>query len=226
MDKIYRSTVPKTGTDTTEPNSFASKAQSDFVKSEIIGTSATTAFDTYYAEVHTRYNVATPTSMYESSKFWPHFVQIAMICTSHGWNVEDYIQNVLDSAGKRRRLLPKDLCMSSVINSYALRKSAATESSAQVTTEYAHCIELLIQGEIEGGDEKVLLLSPNTSFPAWFRVCYPEQLDIDIINAWGAIAKRELSNNRDLMLLMKQIAPEKWARIQKALWFFATPEEV
>ena len=146
---------------------------------------------------------------------------------ANGWNPEDYVRKTMDVGGRTRCLLPRDLAQKRFVDAYAARMAEARAAAGDRTAadEYRRCVELLIQGEMDGGDEKPLLLSPNTAFPAWFRVCYPESIDIGIVNAWGDAAKRELSASPGLMKLVRDLDPGKWERIKRALWFYNDPEK-
>lgn len=98
--------------------------------------------------------------------------------------------------------------------------SEGCDAARRAENEYKRCVELLIQREMDGGDEKPLLMSPATSFPAWFRVVYPERLDLDILDTWGDTAKRELSSTPGLIQLVSRMFPDKWERLRKALWLY------
>lgn len=148
------------------------------------------------------------------------FLQLATICAARGWNPADYVRKAVDGAGRAARaLLPSDLLKPGVLSSYT---GVAVARSAE--EEYRQCVELVIQREMDGDDEKPLLLSPMTAFPAWFRVVYPEQLDKDILDAWGEVAKRELSASPERIALLKRLDPDKWDKLRRALWICADPE--
>lgn len=151
---------------------------------------------------------------------------MAVLCVSRGWDTSDYVRKAMGGMGGRTRgFLPADLHGQVMVRSYEayLRKGAATGSTAR--DEYRRCVELLIQREMDGGDEKPLLLSPNTAFPAWFRVCYPETIDIDLVNVWGEAAKRELSASTGLIKFLRELDPDKWERIRRVLFFYQNPEK-
>jgi len=165
--------------------------------------------------------VIPPANAYASHESWPHFLQVALLCASKGWNPDDYVRKAIDFAGKHGRLFPSDLPMAKFIRAYAARMdSEGGDAAKRSENEYKRCVELLIQREMDGGDEKPLLLSPATLFPAWFRVVYPEKLDIDILDTWGDTAKRELSSTPGLITLVSRMFPEKWERVRKALWLY------
>lgn len=162
-----------------------------------------------------------PANAYASHESWPHFLQVALLCASKGWNPDDYVRKAIDFAGKYGRLFPADLPMAKFVRAYAARMdSEGCDAAKRSENEYKRCVELLIQREMDGGDEKPLLMSPATSFPAWFRVVYPEKLDIDILDTWGDTAKRELSSTPGLIQLVSRMFPDKWERLRKALWLY------
>ena len=187
----------------------------------IVASGAEAAWDAYFEEASARYRVIPPANAYASHESWPHFLQVALLCASKGWDPGDYVRKAVDFAGRHGRLFPSDLPTLKFIRSYAARmESDVTASFKRAEGEYKRCVELLIQREMDGGDEKPLLMSPATSFPAWFRVVYPEKLDLDIINTWGDTAKRELSSTPGLIQLVSKMFPEKWERLRKALWLY------
>lgn len=182
---------------------------------------AEAAWDAYFEEASARYGVIPPSNAYASHESWPHFLQVSLLCVSKGWSPDDYVRKAMDFAGKHGRLFPADLHLSKFVHAYAARMdNENTDAAKRSENEYKRCVELLIQREMDGGDEKPLLLSPVTAFPAWFRVVYPERLDLDILNAWGDTAKRELSSTPGLIPLVSRMFPEKWERLRKALWLY------
>lgn len=211
-----------------DPNSPAAPAEpgnlSQTNSSKLVETSAMSAFDAYYAEANSRYNLPYPSS-YEGCPDWPTFVQVAVLCVTRGWDADDFVRKAMGSLpGHHRCILPKDLLKPAMAKAYAVHLARSELVRVGIVDEYKRCVELLIQREMDGGDERPLLLSPSTAFPAWFRVCYPESIDIDIVNAWGETAKRELSGSPKLMALVRALDPGKWERIKRALWFYDDPE--
>ena len=191
----------------------------------VVASGAEAAWDAYYEEAAARYGAEVPANAYQSHESWPHFLQVALLCASRGWNPDDYVRKAVDFAGRYGRLFPADLHTRKYVNAYAARMESEYPDADPVKRskgEYKRCVELLIQREMDGGgnDEKPLLMSPATSFPAWFRVVYPERLDIDILNTWGDTAKRELSSTPGLIQLVSGMFPEKWERLKKALWLY------
>ena len=183
-------------------------------------TNAQLAFDAFYDELQARFKVAPPVRQYGENRNWPIFLQLATICAARGWNPADYVRKTMDGCGRiAKSLLPSDLLRARALAAY---KGDAVASSAE--EEYRDCVELIIQREMDGEDEKPLLLSPLTAFPAWFRVVYPEQIDMEIVGIWGEVAKRELSSSPERIALLKKLDPEKWEKLRKVLWICASPE--
>lgn len=153
--------------------------------------------------------------MYGQNKNWPVFVQLAIICAARGWDPAEYIHAMFSLKNGTDCLLIKDLTRKKYLDAYH-----PGHSKPESYEEYERCVELLIQGEADGTDERSLLLSPMSAFPAWFRVFYPEQMDLEIINSWGEIAKHEIAGSSNLVSFLNRIDPTKWDRIRKALWFY------
>jgi hypothetical protein len=192
--------------------------------SRLVETATLAAFDAYYEEAASRYHLPNPHD-YENNPSWPDFVQVAVLCVSRGWDTSDYIRKAMGGMGGRvRSLLPSDLHKQGMARSYETYLQKDTRTGSKARDEYKRCVELLIQREMDGGDEKPLLLSPNTAFPAWFRVCYPEAIDMDIVNVWGETAKRELSASTDLIKFLRELDPDKWERVRRVLFFYQDPE--
>lgn len=186
---------------------------------ELAVTNAQSAFDVFYEEKKARFGVSRPAREYDRNPNWPHFLQLALICAARGWDPADYVKKAVGGQRTSAALLPSDLLRPSILKAY--RKP---ESVKDAETEYRECVGLLIARECDGNggnDEKSLLLSPMSAFPAWFRVWYPESVDMEIVGAWGEIAKREISSSPEIKSLLERIDPAKWEKIRKLLWIYA-----
>lgn len=173
------------------------------------------AFDTFYGELNERYRLPTPAKQYEDNRNWSVFVQLALICAARSWDIVDYIHKTLGNPKKTSNaILPSDLVSKRALDVYNPVKNEIHSAKA----EYGECVELLLQREAAGNNEHSLLLSPMSAFPAWFRVWYPETIQIDILEAWGDIAKQELSASVDLMDLLDRLDHEKWEKLKGGLW--------
>lgn len=149
-------------------------------------------------------------------------MQLAVLCIARGWDVVDYVRSVLGRPHSRV-VLAHDIVSHPNVVWYTAKKSAKTECNAEA--EYRRCVELVIQQELDGIDEKPILLSPSTGLPAWFRVVYPERPDIEIIDLWGDAAKAEFDAAQSRVELVKKLFPDKWERIKKMLWFYGKEGE-
>lgn len=159
--------------------------------------------------------------MYERNRNWPRFLQLALICAARGWDPEDYVHRAFGNPKRSSEVLtPSDLVSKPVVDAYAPNTVRAAYGD-----EYRQCIELLIGNEADGIDEKSLLMSPMTPFPAWFRVFYPEEIDMDIVGAWSDTAKHEIAQSSALIEFLKETDPVKWERVRKVLWFFDEPRK-
>lgn len=173
------------------------------------------AFDTFYGELSQRYRLPQPAKMYEENRNWAVFVQLSLICAARSWDVSDYIQKTLGAVNKTSNaILAADLVSKRSLDAYNPVKNQVRSAR----DEYCECVELLLRREADGNSEKSLLMSPMSAFPAWFRVWFPETLQIEILEAWGDIAKQELSASVDLMDLLDKLDHDKWEKLKKGLW--------
>lgn len=150
-------------------------------------------------------------------------MQVALICVARGWDAADYVKNAVGGRRTTGCVMPEDLVRPGILEKYNPGLYAARD----VKAEYSECVELLITREYDpngGNDEKSLLLSPFSAFPAWFRVWYPEQIDTDIVEMWGDIAKREIAADKNLVELLSGIDKTKWEKLKRLLWIYAPVE--
>lgn len=191
----------------------------DFLTGALTKTNAQLAFDTFYDEMCARFKSSRPYKLYEENRNWPIFLELALICSARGWNPADYVRKAIDSMHKTARcLVPADLLKSINKNSYN------AEDSIRVDEEYKKCVELVIQMEIDGSDESDILLSPTLPLPAWFRVLYPEKINMEVINVWGDLARKELSSSPSHIEFIKNIDSAKWDKLKKVLYFYSEPK--
>jgi len=177
------------------------------------------AFDAFFEEQSARFGTPYPIQQYGSNRNWPVFLQLALICSARGWDPADYVHKTFGARNKTAgSLLVGDLIKPAMLAAYNPKSGVASSKE-----EYVSCINMLIQLESDGSDEKALLLSPLSPFPAWFRVFYPEQIDMEIVNAWSDIAKQEMSKAPGLVEFLKGLDGGKWEKIRKVLWFFDSP---
>ena len=143
-----------------------------------------------------------------------------MICAARGWDTADFVHRAF-GGGKRASdcITPADLTKGGVIAGYA-----PDTGKASFRDEYEQCIRLLINDESSGSDEHSLLMSPLTPFPAWFRVFYPEEIDMEIVGMWSDTAKREISGSSSLIGALREIDSKKWERVRRVLWFCDEPD--
>lgn len=179
---------------------------------------AMTAFDEYAAVLHDRFGTPFPEFAYERSPSWPDFVHVGLVCSARGWDPAEYVAFAFGAAFRSvSAVTPHDLASSRMMRAFDNRPAVSHESPKDM---YRKCVELLVARECgdSGSDERDLLMSPMSAFPAWFRVFYPESLDMDIIGAWGPIAKTELSASRDLVEFLQGVDASKWTKLRKVLW--------
>ena len=141
------------------------------------------------------------------------------MCLSRGWDVTDYVRYTLGSAGHGHVMFAKDLTLGRVSARYAER--ARKPSGAE--EEWRRCVESVLHQEMNGADERPLLLSPSSGLPAWFRVSYPETPDIEVLDVWGDAAKAEFASMPGRMEFVRDGFPEKWARLKRLLWLYSEP---
>ena len=143
-----------------------------------------------------------------------------MICAARGWDAADFVHRAFsDPKRSSDCLMPADLTRKGALEAYA-----PDSGKASFRDEYGQCIRLLISDEASGSDERSLLMSPLTPFPAWFRVFYPEEVDMEIVGAWSETAKHEISGSSSLIEALKEIDPAKWERVRRVLWFGDEPK--
>jgi hypothetical protein len=168
--------------------------------------------------------VSKPAREYDRNPNWPHFLKLALICAARGWDPADFVRKAVGGPRTSAALMPSDLLRPTVLNAY---RKPETDYAKDAEAEYRECVGLLIARECDGNggnDERSLLLSPMSAFPAWFRVWYPESVDMDIVGAWGEIAKREISSSPETKALLERLDPAKWERLRKLLWIYADQE--
>ena len=129
---------------------------------------AAVAFDSYHDELNRRFGTAFPSRTHENNRSWGEFVKVGLMCSARGWDPEDYVRKAFSLDSSAQYLLPADLHRGTVVGRYERGRAGAMEADAP--SEYRRCVELLVSRECDSGsDEKSLLLSPMTAFPAWFR---------------------------------------------------------
>jgi len=183
------------------------------------------AFDAYHEALHSRFGTAYPCMTYERSAEWPDFVHIGLMCLMRGWDPEEYVEYAMGAPSRGTTVMtPHDLASAAVTRSFENRPRTEVQSPAEM---YRRCVELLVARECgeSGSDEQDLLLSPMSAFPAWFRVFYPETLDMLIIDIWGAVAKTELSASPALVEFLEKMDQVKWSKLRKVLWGYAPISE-
>ena len=197
---------------------FPPRTRPDPLNSRLAQSNAEAAFDAYFEETGARFGTPFPVKAYGENPNWPVFLQLAVICAARGWDPSDYVRSLFRFRGAEC-ILVGDLVKKRMVDSYHPNPFADDAKE-----EYERCVELLIQGETSGSDERSLLLSPLSPFPAWFRAFYPEELDMQIVNAWGQLARQEIAQSSHLIEFLKVTSPEKWERLRKVLWFYGNPE--
>lgn len=186
---------------------------------------AARAFDAFYNELKVRFGVPDPELYGERNPDWGCFVQLAVICLGKGWDVVEYVRKAFDKSRRSSRCMaPKDLVSSQAVKVYEGLPDSGRDSDAKA--EYDRCQTWLLNREMDGWDERPLLLSPTSPLPAWFRVIYPEKVDVEIVKAWGEVAKAEFSAIPRRMELAKSLFPANWEKLRRMLWMFPETEGV
>ena len=179
------------------------------------------AFDAYHEALHARFGTAYPCVSYENSVEWPDFVRLGLMCSMRGWDPEEYVAYAMGASARNTTVMtPHDLSAASTAKAFENRPRSEVQPPSDM---YRKCVELLVARECgdTGSDERDLLLSPMSAFPAWFRVFYPETLDMGIVEAWGPVAKTELSASPSLVEFLGRMDSGKWAKLKKVLWGYA-----
>lgn len=180
---------------------------------------ANQACSVYEEEARERFRIRPAECRHDERKDWPIFVQLAVMCLSRGWDVSDYVRFALGSSGHSHIVYVKDLVLGQTSARYAER--AKKPSNAE--DEWRRCVESVIHQEMNGADERPLLLSPSSGLPAWFRVSYPETPDMDVLDVWGEAAKAEFASMPGRIEFVSNGFPEKWARLKRLLWLYSEP---
>lgn len=88
-------------------------------------------------------------------------------------------------------VLPSNLATKTAMQAFEKRKKSETLPPEDLWTESERVVTELV---VKGATEKQVLSNPMLSFPAWFRIFYPEELDSDLVATFGTRAKSELTN--------------------------------
>jgi hypothetical protein len=183
------------------------------------------AFDSYYDALHRRFGTPYPCVPYEQSADWPDFVHIGLVCSMRGWDPAEYVDYASGAPSRGTSVMtPHDMASASVMRSFENRPRTDVQPPKDM---YRQCVELLVARECgdAGSDERDLLLSPMSAFPAWFRVFYPESIDTGIVDTWGGVAKTELSASPALVEFLEALDTAKWSKLKRLLWGYAPVSE-
>lgn len=149
------------------------------------------AFDAYFAARADAYgsNVG---RLYEDNRDWHLFVEIGKTCLSNGWSPSEYVSKTFkEMAVNGGLVLPSNLATKTAMQAFEKRKKSETLPPEDLWTESERVVTELV---VKGATEKQVLSNPMLSFPAWFRIFYPEELDSDLVATFGTRAKSELTN--------------------------------
>ena len=175
------------------------------------------AFESYYTLANARFGYACPEHRLDDSPFRKEFWKIAKLCLEQGWDVVDFVTKGFCGPLSARGM--PSVC-SLLRGSYTRFYSALPHSSARddVDEELARCKFWVMNREVEGHDERPLLMAASSPLPAWFRVVYPERFDEEIVEAWGEAAKAEFESVPRRMELAGKLFPASWPKVAVYLW--------
>lgn len=189
-----------------------------------VAENASRAFEAFYDEAHARFGLPYPDLWEERNPDWEVFLRLAVLCLGRGWDVETYVHRAFDIKGKVRRcMLVGDLLSNQMTHAY--ENLPEGERDLDVREEYDRAQFWLINREIEGSDERPLLMAVSSPLPAWFRVLYSEKVDPEIADMWGEPAKKEFLAIPQRMELAKKLFPDNWEKLKRLLWVCADPEK-
>lgn len=169
---------------------------------------AEVAFDTFYNELERIYDWPRPYTTYAAHKGWKTFLKLAQICNDNGWDVKEYIYEAMSVPVKNRvATLITDLVSPNVV---AAVKKNFDAGSLDHSNTLQFCLNTLETAKRAGRSEISILMDPNIPFPAWFRVCYPKNLDNRLIGEWLEIAIDELKSGHSLEEFVKVNFSERY----------------
>lgn len=163
--------------------------------------SASRAAQTYYSERKEKLGINPPpqSRAYARDRRWKDFLRIAELCVGEGWDPADYVSRGIELLGQNAVfMVPSDLLVDNVKASY--RKRAALAGSVEPQTEPEEDLEFAddmlrgMAGDDKGAVDRVLM-SPFTSFPAWYRCVRGSE---DVARAWAPAAAAELRRSMSL----------------------------
>lgn len=159
-------------------------------KNAIIEANARKAFDTFYLVLlENGIRESYPKKRYEENRYWKSFMGVGELCYNEKWAPESYVKSCLKGIAKSSAILPYDLLRDQFKEKYKEYREAKFQDPQ---AEWDYCVMNLLTYVGKGKTELSVLRNPMLSFPAWFRVIYPEEIDRFILDNWGDIAAEEM----------------------------------
>lgn len=170
------------------------------------------AFDAFYTFMRDNFREPWPRTTYQSHRFWKAFVDIAKLCFTEKWDVDEFIRATLPMIGKNHNyVVPSHVLADAVLSQY---RHNLTDNSPDNIKGTPNVTWTLLVGSVidymttSRAGEREILLSPVTPFPAWFRLVYPETMDPDILKWYGDEGCKELESNPTLLRFLREHTPK------------------
>lgn len=174
------------------------------------------AFDAYYGTRRRVFGVDWPAKRYAEHRAWRVFMKVAALCAKEGRDVERFVTVVLEHSPKNSdAVVPNDLIGKHAEQLWAQHRNAKTVTAQD---KWAYHVRILLQvQDATGQSDEAILTSSFNSFPAWFRVFYPDTLDDNIVSKWGEEALAELKGDRDTVRFLRAAMPAKVEELEKRM---------
>jgi len=165
------------------------------------------AWDEFYIQMRRWYRHDRGRGIYWSHKFIKAFKEIAAHCISNNIDVTDYIIRSFEIVNvDHKYLTPRDFVTKIAFKNYEEHRYKFKE---ELLTAWKTQIETLVDLECKFVPDKYdnemeLLICAIMPFEAWFRVLYIEPFNEEIFKYYGALAHKQLNENRKLLTLMRK----------------------
>jgi len=152
------------------------------------------AWTVFYDQMQERFGLGRGRAQFWQNKHYRTFRRLAELVLARQIEVTDYVIHAFDLLQKNHRYItPKDLVDSRLADAYLEYRKAYGGDAGDLQFQIQTLANLecqLIPDKYE--DEDALLLDPNLSFEAWFRVLHPQRFNETIFKLYGSTAWQQL----------------------------------
>lgn len=185
------------------------------------------AFDQYNSQMLRLYGQHYPHQKYQdNTRQWKACMEIGKLCVDEEWDVVTFITETMRLMRHNRTLMhPRKLLHPNVVGLFRRDNAQGVILSSPQNT-WAYLVQDLKETVKDtGATVEGLLFSPLMSYPEWFRVVYPEQVEERTYEFYGAAARQQLAEHKALRAFIRKAVPGRLEALERRWGYFKDGKE-